>query len=112
VPQGDAAQSPGWIGGNRITDCRQHRHISRAVRECARRLEIDPLLSGVFSNRHGFLIPCEYWPKHMAGSDMVFELQIVANHLFDTEVQRNRTECEIRRSRHKDVPIAETPRLI
>ena len=49
---------------------------------------------------------------HIAGSDMVLELEVVANHLFDTEVQRNRTEREIRRSRHENVPIAEIPRQI
>ena len=43
---------------------------------------------------------------------MIPEFEPIADDFVETEVQRNGTDCEVERSRHQDVSIAEVPRAV
>src|SRR5262245_18821019 len=104
---GDAAKQGRRIGGYRMTDSREHRHIGRAVLKGARFGKVNAFLCGVFPDAARLLFFREQWWKDAAGRNVIFEFEPIADHFVDAEMQRDGSYLEVEGARYKNVAITE-----
>src|SRR5262245_29157403 len=95
-----------------MPDRGKHGNVSRTVRKGAGLRQIDAFSLSVVPNASGLFVFGEKRRQNIAGGNVISELQTIADHFIDAEVQRDWTNCKIQCAGDQNVSITELARAI